>query len=141
MQDFLKEVLASEGLVVFTSSDGKDALEQTLTLNPDLILLDLRMPTLDGVTYCKAIRLDPQTKNIPIIVVTSLGMQAKLEESIAAGADDFIPKPFDVDDLLQRVRAMLQVKHITDPRERAQHYILNLRRARGETRPPPPPKA
>ena len=52
MQDFLREVLASEGLVVHTASDGKEALKKTLALTPDLILLDLRMPNLDGVTYC-----------------------------------------------------------------------------------------
>ena len=135
MQDFLKEVLASEGLAVFTASDGKEALRQTLLLTPDLILLDLRMPNLDGVTYCKAIRVDKQTKDIPIIVVTSLSMQAKLEECIAAGADDFVAKPFDVADLLLRVRAMLKVKHITDTQERMQRYILSLRQARGEPTP------
>ena len=57
MQDFLKEILASEGLVVHTASDGKEALQKTLTLTPDLVLLDLRMPNLDGVTFCKAVRL------------------------------------------------------------------------------------
>src|SRR6267154_4608870 len=100
MQDFLKEVLASEGLIVHTASDGKEALSKTLALVPDLVLLDLRMPNLDGVTYCKAVRVDKHTRNIPIIVVTSLSMQSKLEESIAAGADDFVAKPFDVNDLL-----------------------------------------
>ena len=135
MQDFLKEVLASEGLIVHTASDGKEALQKTLALAPDLVLLDLRMPNLDGVTYCKAVRLDKHTQNIPIIVVTSLSMQAKLEESIAAGADDFVAKPFDVNDLLLRVRSMLKVQHITDTQERMQRYILSLRQARGETSP------
>ena len=135
MQDFLKEVLASEGLIVHTASDGKEALNKTLALTPDLVLLDLRMPNLDGVTYCKAVRLDKHTKNIPIIVVTSLSMQSKLEESIAAGADDFVAKPFDVNDLLLRVRSMLKVQHITDTQERMQRYILSLRHARGEASP------
>ncbi len=135
MQDFLKEVLASEGLIVHTASDGKEALKKTLTLVPNLVLLDLRMPNLDGVTYCKAVRLDKHTQNIPIIVVTSLSMQSKLEESIAAGADDFVAKPFDVNDLLLRVRSMLKVQHIADTQERMQRYILSLRQARGETSP------
>jgi DNA-binding response OmpR family regulator len=133
MQDFLKEILASEGLIVHTASDGKEALQKTLSLTPDLVLLDLRMPNLDGVTYCKAVRVDKHTRNIPIIVVTSLSMQSKLEESIAAGADDFVAKPFDVNDLLLRVRSMLKVQHITDTQERMQRYILSLRQARGET--------
>jgi DNA-binding response OmpR family regulator len=135
MQDFLKEVLASEGLTVHTASDGKEALQKTLALCPNLVLLDLRMPNLDGVTYCKAVRVDKHTRNIPIIVVTSLSMQSKLEESIAAGADDFVAKPFDVNDLLLRVRSMLKVQHIADTQERMQRYILSLRQARGETSP------
>ena len=88
------------------------------------------MPNLDGVTFCKAIRADQRTQNVPIIVVTSLNMQAKLEESMAAGADDFIGKPFDVQDLIARVRSMLEVKHITNPRERMQQYTLALRQLR-----------
>ena len=130
MQGFLREVLAAEGYSVLTSSDGQDALNQALTRKPDLILLDLRMPNLDGVTFCKAVRANQQTQNVPIVVVTSLNMQAKLEESMAAGADDFIGKPFDVQDLIGRVRSMLQVKHITNPRERMQQYTLALRQLR-----------
>ena len=130
MQDFLQEVLASEGYSVLTASDGQDALGQALARKPDLILLDLRMPTLDGVTFCKTVRMDQRTQTIPIIVVTSLNMQAKLEESMAAGADDFIGKPFDVQDLIARTRSMLQIKHITNPRERMQKYTLALRQLR-----------
>ena len=130
MQGFLQEVLASEGYSVLTASDGKEALTQALTRKPDLILLDLVMPNLDGVTFCKAIRADQRTQNVPIVVVTSLNMQAKLDESMAAGADDFIGKPFDVQDLLARVRSMLEVKHITNPHERTQRYTLALRQLR-----------
>jgi CheY-like chemotaxis protein len=130
MQGFLQEVLASEGYSVLTSSDGQDALTQALARKPDLILLDLVMPNLDGVTFCKAIRADPRTQNVPIIVVTSLNMQAKLEECMAAGADDFIGKPFDVQDLVARVASMLQIKHITNPHDRMQQYTLALRRLR-----------
>ncbi len=130
MQGFLQEVLASEGYTVLTASDGQDALTQALTRKPDLILLDLVMPNLDGVTFCKAIRANQGTQNVPIVVVTSLNMQVKLEESMAAGADDFIGKPFDVQDLITRVASMLEVKHITNPHERMQRYTLALRKLR-----------
>ena len=70
MQGFLREVLAAEGYSVLTSSDGQDALNQALTRKPDLVLLDLRMPSLDGVTFCKAVRADQHAQNIPIIVVS-----------------------------------------------------------------------
>jgi DNA-binding response OmpR family regulator len=135
MQGFLREVLAAEGHSVLTSSDGQDALNQALTRKPDLILLDLRMPNLDGVTFCKAVRADQHAQDIPIIVVTSLNLPEKLEDSMAAGADDFIGKPFDVQDLIVRVRAMLKVKHLTNPRERMQQYLLTLRQLRGQTPP------
>ena len=135
MQDFLQEVLAAEGYSVLASDDGQDALDQALFRKPDLILLDLRMPSLDGVAFCKAVRADQQTRNIPIIVVTSLNLPDKLEDSMAAGADDFIGKPFDVQDLTVRVRAMLKVKHITNPRERMQLYVLTLNQLRGQIPP------
>ena len=141
MQGFLQEVLASEGYSVLASDDGHDALDQTLARKPDLILLDLRMPSLDGVAFCKAVRADQRTQNIPIIVVTSLNMPDKLEDSMAAGADDFIGKPFDVQDLIVRVRAMLKVKHITNPRERMQLYVLTLNQMRSQNPPTTPPKA
>jgi DNA-binding response OmpR family regulator len=141
MQDFLQEVLASEGYSVLASDDGQDALDQTFSRKPDLILLDLRMPSLDGVAFCKAVRADQRTQNIPIIVVTSLNLPDKLEDSMAAGADDFIGKPFDVQDLTVRVRAMLKVKHITNPRERMQLYVLTLNQMRSPNPPTTPPKA
>ena len=78
MQGFLQEVLASEGYSVLTASDGQEALTQAFARKPDLILLDLLMPNLDGVTFCKAIRADHRTQDVPIVVVTSLNMQAKL---------------------------------------------------------------
>ncbi|HUJ70596.1 MAG TPA: response regulator [Verrucomicrobiae bacterium] len=130
MQGFLQEVLASEGYSVLTASDGQEALTQAFARKPDLILLDLLMPNLDGVTFCRAIRADQRTHDVPIVVVTSLNMQAKLEESMAAGADDFIGKPFDVRDLIARVHSMLEVKHITNPYERMKQYTLALRQLR-----------
>jgi DNA-binding response OmpR family regulator len=138
MRKFLREILQGENLSVYEAVEGKDALEKTLALKPDLIVLDLRIPKLDGVTFCKAVRADRQAHNIPIIVVTSHTEQERLEESIAAGADDFIGKPFDVDELRSCVRAMLASRHITDPFERAQHYSLKLRELRGGDPPHSP---
>ncbi len=136
MRKLLSEVLASDQLIVHTAVDGKDAIRQTLTLKPAVIILDLCMPKLDGVTFCKAIRTDKEAHDTPIIVVTSLDTREQLEECIAAGADDFIGKPFDVNDLLLRVRAMLKSRHIPDLIERTQHYILTLRELRGGKPPP-----
>jgi len=135
MRKLLSELLASERLTVHTAADGADALRQVLERQPALIILDLCMPRLNGVSLCRAIRADKQARDTPIFVVTSRDTQAQLEECITAGADDFIGKPFDATDLLLRVRAMLMSRHIADLVERTQHYILTLRKLRGGSPP------
>ena len=138
MRELLERVLAPEGYAILHASDGKEALNQTLSHRPDLILLDVRMPKLDGVTLCKALRVYKETCTIPIIIITAFGSHERLEEGMAAGADDFIAKPFDPLELKIRVRAMLKLKHVHDEVARLQQYIVSLREARGES--PEPPK-
>ena len=130
MRDVLETALATEDLTVFTSTDGKDAVQKTLTLKPDLILLDVNMPNLNGLTFCKAIRAGAETRNIPVIVITGLTARGRIEECMAAGADDFLGKPFGVDELLIRVRAMFKTSHIADHGERIHQYILATREMR-----------
>jgi two-component system, OmpR family, alkaline phosphatase synthesis response regulator PhoP len=137
MRELLQESLASEGYDLFTATDGRDALNQVLRQAPDLIIMDIRMPRLDGVTLCKALRVQKETQAIPIIILTALASRDRLEECMAAGADDFIAKPFDVVELRIRVRAMLKLKHVSDEVDRLQKYILTLRELRGEDSPTP----
>jgi len=136
MRTLLQEVLAREGYTLLTAVDGKDALDQVLTQQPDLILLDLYMPKLDGVTLCKALRVYKETQSVPIIMLTALAARDRLEECIAAGADDFITKPFNIVELKIRVRTMLKFKHVSDEVDRLQKYILTLRKLRGEATEP-----
>jgi len=142
LRDFVKEILTKEKFTVYTAADGKDGIQQAVALIPDLILLDIHMPKLDGVTFCRAIRAGKDTKDVPIIVITAFNSRDRLEAAITAGADDFIGKPFDVDDLVFRVRAMLKWKHIPDHVERIQRYILTLRQPRPAPtkRHAPPPQ-
>lgn len=134
--ELLREVLSrQEDLALSFATDGKEAVQQTLAVKPDLILVDIHMPKLDGVTFCKALRAHEETANIPIIIITAFGTRARLEECMAAGADDLIDKPFDVDDLILRVRTMLELRGITDHIERTQNYILTLREARKKSPP------
>jgi len=136
MREFLKNVLAPEGFRVSDTASGEDGVKQALALKPDLILLDLRMPTPDGVAICKAIRGNEETKTLPILVVTGTLSREQIEETMSAGADDFVSKPVDVRDLLIRVRAMLDCKEIADPVDRLQQYLKTV----GEmTNAPPPP--
>jgi DNA-binding response OmpR family regulator len=127
MRDFLKNTLATEGIAVLTAATGEDGIKQAITNKPDLVLLDLRMPAMDGVAVCKAIRANNQTEHIPILVITGTLSREQIEGAMTAGADDLICKPIDVQDLCLRVRAMLKCKDITDPFERHQHYGQTVR--------------
>jgi len=127
MREVLESILVLENVAVYTASDGKDAVQKTLALMPDLILLDVNMPKLNGLTFCKAIRAGKETRNIPIIMVTSLTAAGRLEECMEAGADDFIGKPFPMLELLIRVRAMFKTAHVTNHVERVNQYILTVR--------------
>jgi len=127
MREVLESILVTENVEVCTAVDGKDAVQRTLTLKPDLILLDIGMPKLNGLTFCKAIRAGAETRNTPVIIVTSLTARGRLEECMAAGADDFVGKPFQVEDLLIRVRAMLKTADVPDHVERLNQYILAVR--------------
>jgi len=138
MREVLESILATEDVEVCKAVDGKDAVQKTLALKPDLILLDVGMPKLNGLTFCKAIRAGSETKNIPIIIVTSLTARGRLEECMEAGADDFVGKPFQMMDLLIRVRAMLKTADVSNHVERINQYLTavhDLReRATGEVK-------
>jgi DNA-binding response OmpR family regulator len=127
MREVLESILVLENAMVYTAVDGKDAVQKTLELMPDLILLDVSMPKLNGLTFCKAIRAGKDTKNIPIIMITSLTAPGRLEECMEAGADDFVGKPFAMSELLIRVRAMFKTAHVGNHVERMTQYILAVR--------------
>jgi adenylate cyclase len=109
----LEAVLVSRGYEVVTANDGWEALERVQTAEPDLILLDVMMPGLDGYAVCSQLRANDDTAVLPVIMVTSSIGQEKTK-AIEAGADDFIPKPFNHDELLTRVRSLLRIKRYHD---------------------------
>jgi DNA-binding response OmpR family regulator len=109
----LEAVLAGHGYDVITANDGLAALEAVGSARPDLILLDVMMPGLDGYAVCRRLRECDDTSVLPVIMVTSSSGEEKTQ-AIAAGADDFIPKPFDHDELLTRVRSLLRIKRYHD---------------------------
>jgi DNA-binding response OmpR family regulator len=127
MREVLESILVLENTLVYTAVDGKDAVQKTLAIQPDLILLDVNMPKLNGLTFCKAIRAGKETRNIPVIIITSLTAPGRLEECMEAGADDFLGKPFTMEELLIRVRAMFKTAHVPDHVERLNQYILAVR--------------
>jgi DNA-binding response OmpR family regulator len=127
IRDFLKEILTLEGFSVHTFSDGREALKQAVTLKPDLVLLDLILPDLDGVAICEALRANEQTQKIPILIVTGSPSNKQIENSMTCGGDDFIAKPIDVPDMLIRIRTLLECRDIVDPMERLSTYAERVR--------------
>ena len=127
----LEAVLVRRGYEVVTATDGRAALDLVETEEPDLILLDVMMPGLDGYAVCSQLRANEATAVLPVIMVTSSVGQEK-RKAIEAGADDFIPKPFNHDELLTRVRSLLRIKryHDTIKAQAAELAELNASRKR-----------
>jgi DNA-binding response OmpR family regulator len=101
----LKVNLEAEGYEVSTAVNGEEALESISTTMPDLIIMDVMMPKLDGVTACTRIR---QFSNVPIILLTALGEEHDRVNGLNIGADDYVVKPFSATELVARVRAVLR---------------------------------
>ena len=100
--------LADEGYETHTAHRGDDAIDLALKLRPDLIVLDVMMPGLDGVEVCRLLRKDPRTTAVSIIMLTARTLPKDRIAGLEAGADDYVDKPFDVDELLARVHGRLR---------------------------------
>jgi len=109
----LDAVLSPKGFRVATASSGAEALDVLGEEQPDLVLLDIVMPGMDGYEVCRRIREDPATAFLPVIMITASGEEEKIR-AIEAGADDFVNKPFDQAQLLARVRSLVRVKRYHD---------------------------
>src|SRR5579884_2934359 len=102
--------LEFEGYEVLRASDGEQALEQIEHASPNLVLLDVMMPRMDGFTVCQKVR---EFSTVPIIIVTARGQDQDKVKGLDLGADDYLTKPFSVDELLARVRAVLRRSQFT----------------------------
>ena len=100
--------LQQEGYEVACCMDGLQGLEQAKKLKPDLVLLDIMLPGMDGVEVCRNLKEDDSTRRIPIIMVTAKGEEIDIVLGLGVGADDYIPKPFKVRELVARVQALLR---------------------------------
>src|SRR5499427_7188915 len=109
----LEAVLSPHGFRVVTASSGQEALDVLSKERPDVVLLDVVMPGIDGYEVCRRIREDPATAFLPVIMITASGEEQKIC-AIESGADDFINKPFDQAELLARVRSLVRVKRYHD---------------------------
>ena len=109
----LEAVLVSRGYDVVSATDGRTALELAESAKPDLVLLDVVMPELDGYEVCRRLRAREETAVLPVIMLTA-SLDTEKTSAIEAGADDFVAKPFNHDELFARVRSLLRIKRYHD---------------------------
>ena len=106
--DLVAYNLEKEGYETLKALDGEKALQLVRTKTPDLVVLDLMLPGIQGLEVCKRIRKDPETASIPIIMLTAKGAEIDKIVGLEVGADDYITKPFSVKELLARIKAVLR---------------------------------
>jgi putative two-component system response regulator len=129
MRELLKSYLSQWGFEIIEAENGEQALEQISRHSPDLVILDLLMPVLDGFEVCRQVKSDPKTALLPIIVATGLDdFDAKIK-ALEVGADDYVNKPVNERELLMRVRNHLHIKKLTDDLENAENVIVALIRS------------
>jgi len=112
-----------------SAANGIEALDIVRKKLPDLVLLDVMMPKISGFEVCRRMKNDPQTADIPIIMVTALNELADIEKAINSGTDDFLSKPVNKWELITRVKTMLKLKHLTDRLERTLAYLNEVEKA------------
>lgn len=107
-RELLEAWLTSAGCDVLTAASGEDAVPLIQQQKPDLVLLDIVMPGLDGLEVCRRLKQDAETRDVPVIVVSGLQHQANVRRAREAGAEAYVWKPFDEDELLSVVSAALE---------------------------------
>jgi len=128
-RELLEAYLATTDCETETAVDGQDTLNKVKSFQPDLILLDVMMPKLNGFEVCQKLKADPATRKIMVLMVTALNESGDIERAVKAGTDDFVSKPVNKVELLKRVENMLRVKDVTDENERLRQYITQMERS------------
>jgi two-component system phosphate regulon response regulator PhoB len=124
--ELLKYNLAKEGYRVTAVTTGEEGLRLAHATTPDLILLDLMLPGVDGLEVCRSLKMDAKTRLAPIIMLTAKGEEADIVTGLELGAEDYITKPFSTRVLLARVRTVLRRRHTAPPGEDALLKIHDL---------------
>jgi DNA-binding response OmpR family regulator len=124
VRSLLAEFFTPLGYQVITTDDGDKALELAAREEPDVVLLDVVMPGLDGAEVCKALRASERTAPIPVIMMT--GFAGAVIDVSQSAPDDLVLKPFLLSDLLKRVRAIIPIRHVTNRLERMLAYLDEL---------------
>ncbi|HXF48367.1 MAG TPA: response regulator transcription factor [Verrucomicrobiae bacterium] len=110
----LSSSFTREGFLVETAADGEEGVEKTFRFSPDLILLDLLLPKLDGFSVCRYLKSREETKAIPILMLTAKGTEEDKLKGLELGADDYVTKPFSIRELSARVRSIFRRRYQSD---------------------------
>ena len=121
--DYLQQELSDHNFELLAARDGKEALEKIRAASPDLILLDIMMPVMDGFTALAQIKADAATRDIPVIVISASNDLKSVVRGIQQGADDYLPKPFEPTILHARISSSLERKRL---RDQEQLYLKSL---------------
>jgi DNA-binding response OmpR family regulator len=108
IRDLITFTLRFAGYEVTATTDGEEAYKKAQKILPDLILLDVRMPRMNGYDACKKIKANERTQHIPVVFLSAKGQEAEVQTGIDAGATEYIIKPFSPDQLTERVQAILR---------------------------------
>src|SRR6267143_6702781 len=125
-RELLSTLLTAEGYHVICVTDGQQALEHVSARSIDVAVLDVVMPRKTGFDACLAIKSNPETRLIPVLLLTSLNSDNDRIRGIMCGADDFLSKPVNRHELLARVHSLLRMKHFTDELDNAESVLLSL---------------
>lgn len=122
----LQTLLRREKFEVHIATDGQTALAECASFRPDLVLLDVVMPGMNGFEVCRQIKATLETRLTPVVLITGLSATEDRIQGINAGADDFLSKPIDFNELLARTRSLIRLKHYTDELENAEAVLFSL---------------
>ncbi|MFA5975699.1 MAG: HD domain-containing phosphohydrolase [Elusimicrobiota bacterium] len=125
----LEPILISKGFSVAVARDGVEGLEKVKILSPDILLLDVHMPRMDGMEVCRRVKADPATRLIPVVMLTAFSDLDKKLTALEAGADDFVNKPYNALELLTRIKSLLRVKYLNEQLDCAEDVLFSMARA------------
>lgn len=125
-RNLLSSLLTREGYRVECAGDGAGIGHLVRVHRPDLVLMDVQMPYVDGFSACRALKSDAETRLTPVVLITGLDDSESRLQGIEAGADDFLTKPFNVAELRARVRSLVRIKRYTDDLDSAETAIVSL---------------
>ncbi len=126
IREIMQAHLENAGYTVYTAHSGENALELAAIHLPDLVILDMRMPGLNGHEVCDRLKTTPVTRNTAVLITTAMDDEESRRRAVEAGADDFLAKPFDAVVMLTRVKSLLRIKFLQDELERRDRQLRDV---------------